>query len=144
MKVAEAMTRGAHIVKADDTIKKAAQIMLEEDVGFLPVEENDRLVGTLTDRDIVVRCLAKGKSGRAKVRDAMTQDVKYCFEDEDMDHVVTNMGDIQLRRLPVMSRDKRLVGVVTVADAVMNYSPESAGTALQGICVPGGMHANSA
>jgi len=144
MKVAEAMTRGAHIVKTDDTIKKAAQIMLEEDIGFLPVEENDRLVGTVTDRDLVVRCLAKGKGARGKVRDAMTKDVKYCFEDEDMDHVITNMGDIQVRRLPVMSRDKRLVGIVTVADAAMNYSPESAGTALQGICEPGGMHANSA
>ena len=144
MKVAEAMTRGVHIVKANDTIKKAAQIMLEEDIGFLPVEENDRLVGTVTDRDLVVRCLAKGKGASGKVRDAMTKDVKYCFEDEDMDHVITNMGDIQVRRLPVMSRDKRLVGIVTVADAAMNYSPESAGAALQGICAPGGMHANSA
>ena len=144
MKVAEAMTRGAHTVRADDTIKKAAQIMLEEDVGFLPVEEDDRLVGTITDRDIVVRCVAKGKNGKAKVRDAMTADIKYCFEDEEMDHVVTNMGDIQVRRLPVMNRDKRLVGVVTVADAVMTYSPESGATALQGIVAPGGMHANSA
>ena len=138
MKVAEAMTRGAHTVKADDSVKKAAQIMMEEDVGFLPVEENDRLVGTITDRDIAVRCVAKGKSGNAKVRDAMTADVKYCFEDEDMDHVVTNMGDIQVRRLPVMNRDKRLVGIVTVADAALTYSPDSAGEAMQGICSPDG------
>jgi CBS domain-containing protein len=143
MKVAEAMTRGAHTVKADDSVKKAAQIMMEKDVGFLPVEDNDRLVGTITDRDIAVRCVAKGKSGNAKVRDAMTADVKYCFEDEDMDHVVTNMGDIQVRRLPVMNRDKRLVGIVTVADAVLTYSPNSGGEALRGICSPDGMNANS-
>ncbi len=143
MKVAEAMTRGAHIVKADDTLRKAAQIMAEEDVGFLPVEENDRLVGTITDRDIVVRSVAKGKKADALVRDAMTKDVKYCFDDEDMDHIITNMGDIQVRRLPVMNRDKRLVGVITVADAVLTYSPESAGGALAGICSPGGMHAGS-
>src|SRR5689334_23764632 len=105
MKVGQAMTRGAHLVKASDSIKQAAKIMAEEDVGFLPVEENDRLVGTLTDRDIVVRCLAKGGNGDARVRDAMTKDIKYCFDDEDVDHVMTNMGDIQVRRLPVMNRD---------------------------------------
>jgi len=141
MQVGQAMTRGAHLVKASDSIKQAAKIMAEEDVGFLPVEENDRLVGTLTDRDIVVRCLAKGGNGDARVRDAMTKDIKYCFDDEDVDHVMTNMGDIQVRRLPVMNRDKRLVGVFTIADAVLNYSPDSAGDALSGICSPGGMHA---
>ena|SRR5215471_17426172 len=141
MRVAEAMTRGAHLIKANDTIKQAAKIMAEEDVGFLPVEENDRLVGIITDRDIVVRCLAKGGGGKAHVRDAMTKDVKYCFEDEDMEHVITNMGDIQVRRLPVMNRDKRLVGVLTLGDAVLNFSPEFAGNALSGICSPGGPNA---
>ena len=141
MRVAEAMTRGAHLIKANDTIKQAAKIMAEEDVGFLPVEENDRLVGIITDRDIVVRCLARGSGGKAHVRDAMTKDVKYCFEDEDMEHVITNMGDIQVRRLPVMNRDKRLVGVLTLGDAVLNFSPEFAGNALSGICSPGGPNA---
>lgn len=143
MKVGEAMTRGAHLVKSSDTIKQAAQMMAEEDVGFLPVEDNDRLVGTITDRDIVMRCVAKGKAnGKALVRDAMTKDVKYCFEDEDMEHVMTNMGDIKVRRLPVLNRDKRLVGIVAIADAVLTYSPESASGALTGICAPSGMHAS--
>jgi len=71
----------------------------------------------------------------------MTKDVKYCFEDEDMEHVITNMGDIQVRRLPVMNRDKRLVGVLTLGDAVLNFSPEFAGNALSGICSPGGPNA---
>ena len=138
MQVAEAMTQGAHLIKATDTIKKAAKIMAEEDIGFLPVEEDDRLVGILTDRDIVVRCLAEGGNGDARVRDAMTKDVKYCFDDEDMQHVVTNMGDIQVRRLPVMNREKRLVGIVTIGDAVLNFSPEQVSDALSGICSPGG------
>ena len=137
MHVAEAMTRGAHLIKANDSIKEAAKIMAEEDIGFLPVEEHDRLVGIITDRDIVVRCLAKGGNGDARVRDAMTTNVKYCFEDEDMEHVITNMGDIQVRRLPVMSRKKRLVGVLTLGDAVLNFSPELASDALSGICSPG-------
>lgn len=137
MHVAEAMTRGAHLIKANDSIKEAAKIMAEEDIGFLPVEEHDRLVGIITDRDIVVRCLAKGGNGDARVRDAMTTTVKYCFEDEDMEHVITNMGDIQVRRLPVMSRKKRLVGVLTLGDAVLNFSPELASDALSGICSPG-------
>jgi CBS domain-containing protein len=136
MRVANAMTRGAHLIKASDTVKQAAKLMAEEDVGFLPVEENDRLVGTITDRDIVVRCLAKGGDGDARVRDAMTKDIKYCFEDEEMEHVITNMAEIQVRRLPVMNRKKRLVGVITLADAALNYSPESAGGALSEICTP--------
>src|ERR1700710_2793123 len=99
MKVGEAMNRGAHIVSADDPLKKAARIMAEEDVGFLPVEENDRLVGTITDRDIVTRIVAQGKDGASRVRDAMTRDVKYCFDDEDLDSVMENMAEIQVRRL---------------------------------------------
>ena len=74
----------------------------------------------------------------------MTADVKYCFEDEEMDHMITTMADIKVRRLPVMSRDKRLVGMVAAAGAVIHYSLQSAGAALEDICAPGGAHANSA
>lgn len=101
--------------------------MAVDDVGFLPVGENDRLVGTITDRDIVVRAVAEGKDGNATVRDVMTKDVKYCFEDEDIEHVAQNMGDIQVRRLPVLNRDKRVVGVVSLADAALKEDPATAG-----------------
>lgn len=67
----------------------------------------------------------------------MTREVKYCFEDEDMDHVVQNMADIQVRRLPVVNRDKRLVGVVSLADGALKDSPEIAGIGLSGVVVPG-------
>ncbi len=140
MKVAEAMTRGVCTVKADDKLQNAAKIMAEEDVGFLPVEDGDQLVGSITDRDIVIRCVANGKDiAKARVRDAMTKDVKYCYEDEELEHVMTNMGDIQLRRLPVMNRQKRLIGVVAIADAALKDAG-CATTALSGVCSPGGLH----
>ncbi|SRR5258707_11918545 len=144
MKVSEAMNRGVHIVSANDPLKKAAKIMAEEDVGFLPVEEDDRLVGMLTDRDIVTRVVARGKDGSARVRDAMTQDVKYCFENEELEDVIENMADIQVRRLPVMNKDKRLIGVLSLADAARLYSPDAVGVAFSGVVSPGGQHAGDA
>lgn len=143
MKVSEAMTRDVHIARPDDRIQDIAKRMADDDIGFLPVGDHDRLVGTITDRDIVVRCVASGRDGDARVKDAMTKDVKYCFEDEDMDHVVSNMGDIQVRRLPVVDRQKRLVGVVTLADAALAHDPEGVGIAMTGVVDPGGQHSQS-
>ena len=144
MKVGEAMNHGAQIVSADDTLKKAAQIMAEEDIGFLPVEENDRLVGMITDRDIVTRCVAQGKDGNARVRDAMTEDVKYCFDHDDLDAAMENMAEIQVRRLPVVDAGKRLVGILSLADAARCYSPDTVGVAFCGVVSPGGQHAGDA
>jgi CBS domain-containing protein len=142
MKVSEAMNRGAHTVKAQDTLKSAANLMAEKDIGFLPVEENDRLVGMITDRDIVVRCVAHGKNGDTLVRDAMTGDVKYCFEDEELDDAIKSLAQQQVRRMPVMSRDKRLVGILSLADAALRYSADSTGLAFSGVVKPGGKHAD--
>lgn len=141
MKVSEAMTRGARIARPDETLQEVARRMAAEDIGFLPVGDDDRLVGTITDRDIVVRAVAKGRDGSTLVRDAMTKDVKYCFDDEDMEHVVYNMGDIQVRRLPVVDRNKRLVGVVSLADGALKDDPGAVGTAFTGVVMPGGAHA---
>jgi CBS domain-containing protein len=91
-------------------------MMAECDCGVVPIEENDRLVGMITDRDMVVRALAHGKTGETKVREVMSTDVKYCFEDDDLDNVAHNMGDLQVRRLPVVNRDKRLVGILSLGD----------------------------
>lgn len=141
MRVSEAMTRDPLIISANDTVKRAAEIMAREDVGYLPVEEGDRLVGMLTDRDIVLRCVAQGKNGDARVRDAMTRDVKYCFENDDLDEVMENFAEIQVRRMPVMSADKRLVGILSIADAARCYSPDAVGVTLSGVVEPGGLHA---
>jgi CBS domain-containing protein len=140
MKVADAMTRDVRLVSPEDSLEAIAKLMASEDLGFLPVGENDRLVGTITDRDIVVRGLARGLGADAQVRDAMTEDVKYCYEDAEMVDVVQNMGDIQVRRLPVVNRDKRLVGVVSLADAALKDNPETVGVAMSSVVEPGGSH----
>ena len=133
MRVSEAMTRDVRVANPEQSIREVARIMAEIDVGALPVGDKDRLIGMVTDRDIAVRAVAQGKSPDTKVRDVMSQNVKYCFEDEDIDHVARNMGDIQMRRLPVVNREKRLVGIVALADVAMKHGPDSAGKAVCGI-----------
>ena len=145
MKVSEAMTRDVKVARPDDTLQQAASQMAALDTGVLPVGDNDRLVGMLTDRDIAVRAVAKGMGPQTAVRDAMSEEVKYCFEDEDLGAVSANMGDIQLRRLPVLNRDKRLVGIVSLGDIVnTSQNARQAGQALAGISKPGGEHSQSA
>jgi CBS domain-containing protein len=136
MKVSEAMTRDVHVTNPDQSIREAAQMMAELDAGALPVGAEDRLVGMITDRDIAIRGVAKGKAPDTPVRDVMTADVKYCFEDEEIDHVARNMAEIQVRRLPVVNRDKRLVGIIAIADLAANEAPEIVGAAVSGISEP--------
>ncbi len=143
MKVAEIMTREVAIASPDQTIGEVAREMATNDIGFMPVGENDRLVGTITDRDIAIRGVGNGLDGEALVRDLMSPSVKYCFEDQDVESVVQNMGDIKLRRLPVVDSNKRLVGVVALADAALKESPESVGIAMSGVTQPGGVHSQS-
>ena len=116
MKVREAMTGNVCLADPDRSIREVAQMMADQDIGALPIGENDRLVGMVTDRDIAVRAVAKGMSPDTKIRQVMSQEVKYCFDDEDMDDVAQNMGDIKVRRLMVLNRDKRLVGIVSIGD----------------------------
>jgi CBS domain-containing protein len=132
------MTRGVEITSPDDTVQQAASRMAELDVGVLPVGENDRLVGMLTDRDIAIRAVAQGRGPDTKVREAMTPEVRYCFEDEDLDEVVRNMGENKVRRLTVMSRDKRLVGIVSFGDVALYGDSQQADTAATAVSEPGG------
>ena len=144
MKVREAMTREVSIARPEDTLQQAAKKMAELDAGVLPVGADDRLVGMLTDRDITVRAVARGKGPQTPVGEVMSEDVKYCFEDEEMAAVTANMGDIQVRRLPVLSRDKRLVGIVSLGDIVnTGRNARQAGQALAGISQPGGEHSQA-
>jgi CBS domain-containing protein len=136
MKIAEAMTRDVRVANPDQTIREAAQMMVQLDAGVLPVGEHDRLVGMITDRDIAVRAVAHGKAPDTRVRDVMTDDVKYCFEDEEVEDVARNMADIQVRRLPVVNRDKRLVGIVAIADIAAAEEAEVVGEAVSGISEP--------
>lgn len=141
MNISKVMTRDAKLTSPNDTLQDAAKLMKACDCGVLPVADGDRLVGMITDRDIAVRCIAEGKGPNTKVRDAMTQDVKYCFEDEDISHVCANMSEIQVRRLPVMDRNKRLVGIVSLSD-LAHRSPSTA-KALHGITQPSQQHNQS-
>jgi CBS domain-containing protein len=140
MKVHEAMTRDVRVASPDETVQKAAQTMASLDAGVLRVGEKDHLIGMITDRDIAIRGIAKGKGPKAKVRDVMTEDVKYCFDDQDIEEVTRNMADIQVRRLPVLNRDKRLVGIISLGDIAIGRDSKDAGGALRGISRPGGEH----
>ena len=140
MQVREVMTREVCVISPDDTIERAAQLMGQIDAGILPVRENDRLVGMITDRDIAVRGVAEGCGPDARVRDVMSQEVKYCFDDEDLDHVAKNMGDIRIRRLPVVNRDKRLVGIISLGDVAQKEDTRTTGEATAGVSQPGGKH----
>ncbi|EJL37733.1 CBS domain-containing protein, partial [Caulobacter sp. AP07] len=102
MRVSDCMTRGVEITNPQETIRDAARMMVDCDAGALPVGENDRLVGVITDRDIAVRAVAEGKGPDARVGDVMSAEVRYCFEDDDVDEVLRNMGELQVRRLPVL------------------------------------------
>jgi CBS domain-containing protein len=136
MQIRELMTRDVTTVHPEETVQWAARAMAELDVGVLPVGENDRLIGMITDRDIAIRCIAEGKGPQTRVRAIMTTEVKYCFADQDIDDVSANMGDLQVRRLPVLDRDKQLVGIVSLADIATSEDPEQAAEALCGISRP--------
>lgn len=144
MKVREAMTQDVRLVRPDQTIRDAAHLMAELDIGCLPVEENDRMVGMITDRDIAVRAVSEGRGPDTPVREVMSREVKYCYEDQSIDEVTDNMADIRVRRLPVLNRSKRLVGILSLGDlAIDEQAQDDAGEALCGISRPGGEHSQS-
>ena len=143
MKVAEAMTRDVRVSSPDQTIREAARAMAELDTGVMPVGENDRLVGMITDRDIAIRGVAEGKGPDAPVREVMTPDVTYCFDDEDVRDVARTMAENQVRRLPVLNRDKRLVGIISLGDVAVIESPDAAAAAIGGVSEPGGEHSQT-
>jgi CBS domain-containing protein len=138
MRVSEAMTREVRVANPTQTIREVAQIMSEIDAGSMPVGENDRLVGMITDRDIAIRAVAEGKGPDTPVREVMSKEVKYCYEDEDLEHVAENMGELQVRRLPVVNREKRLVGIVALGDVALNEDSETTGETTADVSKPGG------
>jgi CBS domain-containing protein len=144
MRVSNCMTQSVRIAGPDQTLQDAARAMANLDAGVLPVSENDRLVGMITDRDIAIRGIAEGKGPDARIREVMSTDVKYCFDDEEAGDVLRNMSDLKVRRLPVVNRDKRLVGIISLGDLAMNGESARAGEALDGISRPGGAHSQTA
>lgn len=138
MRVSEVMTRGVECTSPDATLQEAAAKMKSLDVGPLPVCENDRLVGMVTDRDITVRATAEGTAPMdIRVRDIMTPEVIYCFEDALVSDAARLMQEKQVRRLVVLNRDKRLVGIVSLGDLAVETGDEQlAGNTLEAISEP--------
>ena len=141
MQIRDVMTMEVHTITPGSTLREAAMEMSKIDSGVLPVSDDDRLIGMITDRDIAIRGIGHGLGPDARVADVMTHEVKYCFDDEEVEDVGDNMAEIQVRRLPVVDRDKRLVGIISLGDlATSDGRAASAAEALRGIARPGGEH----
>ena len=135
-KVSEVMTREVLVAAPDQTIGDAAAAMADADVGSLPVADNDRLIGMITDRDIVVRAVARGRDAKTPVREVMTDHIRYCYEDQDVQEVAANMADLCIRRLPVVNREKRLVGYIALSNIAQGGDGRSQETLLRGVATP--------
>jgi CBS domain-containing protein len=140
MRVSDAMTSAVRITSPQQSICEAARMMAEIDAGVLPVGDGDRLVGMVTDRDIAIRGVGAGKGPDTPVSEVMSREVIYCYADQDLDDVVQNMADIKVRRMPVLNRDKRLVGILSLGDVALVDDPDITGEALSEISEPGGKH----
>jgi CBS domain-containing protein len=140
MNIRDCMSADVRLTSPQQTIREAARMMKDADAGALPVGENDRLVGMVTDRDIAIRAVAEGKGVETPIREVMTGDVEYCFDDEDVDNVALKMSELKVRRLPVLNRDKRLVGMVSLGDISKTGDGSQGAAALSGVSQPGGPH----
>jgi CBS domain-containing protein len=136
-KIKDLMSRDVQVISPDTTIAEAARRMRDGDFGMMPVGENDRMVGAISDRDIAVRAVAEGRDGNAKVRDVMSDGVRWAYEDESVERAVEIMSEHQIRRLPIVNRDKRLVGILALGDIACDKSEiEPAAEALSEISEP--------
>jgi CBS domain-containing protein len=138
MLIKEVMTRGVEVVRPDETLQQAAHKMKSIDVGPLPVCDGDRLVGMITDRDIIVRATAEGRDPRTTpVKDAMTPGVVYVYEDQDIEEAASLMKERQIRRLVVLDRNKRLVGILSLGDLAEDSGDEQlSGEVLESVSEP--------
>lgn len=136
-KVKDVMSQDVKVISPEATIKEAAQKMRDGDFGMLPVGEDDRMIGAISDRDIAIRAVAEGNDPTTKVRDTMSGGIVWVFEDDSVDEAARIMSENQIRRLPVVNRDKRLVGIVALGDfAVQSSDIEVAAEALTEISKP--------
>lgn len=134
MFVKEIMTKKVTLARPGESLVEAAKQMKRKDYGSLLVSENDRLVGVITDRDIVLRAVSKGKDlATATVKEVMTPKVLYCYEDETVEKAAANMAQNKIHRLPVLNKQKRLVGVISLGD-ISSCATGPAGKALHDIC----------
>lgn len=140
IKISEVMTTEVETVSADQTAREAAAFMLRADAGSIPVCEGDRVIGMITDRDIAVRGVAEGRGPDTPVSELMSDGIICAHEDDDVQAVARRMSEEQVRRLPVIDSEERLVGIVSLGDLARESSTKSAEQALEGISAPGGSH----
>lgn len=134
--ISDVMTDDVYLVTPEQTIAEAALMMRDKDVGSVAVQKDDKLVGMLTDRDLAVRAVAEGLGPGTAVREVMSEGIKYCFEDQEIDEVAANMAELEVRRLPVVNRNKRLVGFVALSNIAFAGDTNSATTLLQSVASP--------
>jgi len=137
------MSRDVQIASPNQSIREAAQMMARIDSGVLPVGDNDRLVGVITDRDIAIRAVAEGKPPTTEVGDVMSHEVLYCFDDQNLEDIAQNMADMKVRRMPVVNRDKRLVGIISLGDVARSEDARTTGRTVSEISEPGGEHSQA-
>ena len=140
MKVAEVMTRDIETVRPDQQARDAARFMLHADAGSIPVTDGERLIGIITDRDIAVRGVALGYGPETLVSELMTSGVVSAHADEPIEEAARKMGEAQVRRLPVIDDQERLVGIVSLGDLARETDEDTAGQALEGVSAPGNQH----
>ena len=140
MKISEVMTRDVQTVRPDQPVQEAASFMLSANAGSIPVTDGDRLVGMITDRDIAVRGVAKGYGPDTPVRELMTGEIICARDDDDVEDVASKMSDAQVRRLPIIDRDERLCGIVSLGDLSRDADEDCASEALEGVSERGGSH----
>ena len=140
MKISEVMTTDVETVSADQTARDAAHFMLRADTGSIPVCENGRVIGMVTDRDIAVRGVAEGRGPDTPVSDLMSDGIVCAHEDDDVQSVAKRMSEEQVRRMPVLDSDDRLVGIVSLGDLSRETTGEVAHEALEGVSALGGQH----
>ena len=136
MKIREIMSNAVHMLGCDASVREAALMMQREDIGSVPINDGDKLVGMVTDRDIVLRAVAKGMDVQTPVSEVMSDGVRYCYEDESVDDVARNMADLGVRRLPVVDRNKRLVGFVSLSNIASADDAGATEDLLQGTAQP--------
>jgi CBS domain-containing protein len=140
MKISEVMTTDVETVSADQTAREAAAFMLRADAGSIPVCEGDKVIGMITDRDIAVRGIAEGRGPDTPVSELMSDGIICAHEDDDVQAVARRMSEEQVRRLPVIDSEERLIGIVSLGDLARETASKAAEQALEGVSAPGGSH----
>jgi CBS domain-containing protein len=138
MKISDVMSRDVTVANPGDSIQSVAQRMASEDVGALPVCDGRRLQGMVTDRDITIRAVAQGRDINTSIAEVMSPDIEFCFEDDDLEDVADKMADRQIRRIPVVDRDRNLIGIVALADVARTKKDKLSGDTLEDISQPSG------